>query len=117
MGTRVCVCICGLFSVYRADLLLLPKNISKCGVLVEKQKVIEIIGGGGGGGAANPFGAPAGGAGYGQQGYGYEQQATGGYDQGVNFGNQQQQQQQGYGPPGARPRVDVEASGEVDPNL
>ncbi|XP_062130863.1 major facilitator superfamily domain-containing protein 6 [Drosophila sulfurigaster albostrigata] len=81
--------------------------------------------GAGGGGAANPFGAPASNVGYGQpqqqqpnMGYGYEQQATGGYDQGggVAYG-QQQQQQAGYGPPGARPRVDVEASGEVDPNL
>lgn len=73
-------------------------------------------GGGGGGGGANPFGAPATSAGYGQQpgmGYGYE--ASTGYDQGVNYG--QQQQAAGYGPPGARPRVDVEATGEVDPNL
>lgn len=75
---------------------------------------------GGGAGAANPFGAPATGAGYGQQqqqGYGYEQQATGGYDQGMNYGQQQQQQAAGYGPAGTRPRVDVDASGEVDPNL
>lgn len=74
-------------------------------------------GGVGGGGGANPFGAPAGGAGYGQQRYGYEQQATGGYDQGMNYGIEPQQQAAGYGPPGARPRVDVEATGEVDPNL
>lgn len=73
----------------------------------------------GGGGAANPFGTP----GYVQpqqssMGYGYEEQPTAGYDQGggagIGFG---QQQAPGYGPPGARPRVDVEASGEVDPNL
>lgn len=74
----------------------------------------------GGGGAANPFGAPASSAGYGQQpnmGYGgYEEQATTGYDQGGQQGYGQQQAA-GYGPPGARPRVDVEASGEVDPNL
>lgn len=75
-------------------------------------------GGGGGGGGANPFGAPATSAGYGQQpgmGYGYEEQGATGYDQGGNYG--QQQQAAGYGPQGARPRVDVEASGEVDPNL
>lgn len=77
-------------------------------------------GGGGVGGGPNPFGAPASSAGYAQQpsmGYGgYEEQATTGYDQGgINYG--QQQQAAGYGPAGARPRVDVEASGEVDPNL
>ncbi|XP_034653619.1 major facilitator superfamily domain-containing protein 6 [Drosophila subobscura] len=75
----------------------------------------------GGGGAPNPFGAPAAAVpAYGQQGagYGYEQQQqpTGGYDQG-NYGEQQQQTAAGYGPAGARPRVDVEATGEVDPNL
>lgn len=48
-------------------------------------------------------------------GYGYEEQGATGYDQGGNYG--QQQQAAGYGPQGARPRVDVEASGEVDPNL
>lgn len=75
----------------------------------------------GGGGAANPFGAPASNVNYGQpqqpsMGYGYEEQPTAGYDQGggVAYG---QQQGAGYGPPGARPRVDVEASGEVDPSL
>ncbi|ALC41797.1 CG12858 [Drosophila busckii] len=73
--------------------------------------------GGAGGGAANPFGAPASAAGYAQPtnmgGYGYEEQANAGYDQGGGG----VRQQPGYGPPGVRPRVDVEASGEVDPNL
>ncbi|EDW00917.1 major facilitator superfamily domain-containing protein 6 [Drosophila grimshawi] len=77
-------------------------------------------GAGGGDGAANPFGAPTMSAGYSQQqqqGYGYEEQSTSGYDQGGGAGYGQQQQAAGYGPPGARPRVDVEATGEVDPNL
>lgn len=78
----------------------------------------------GGGGAANPFGAPASSVGYGQpqqpgMGYGYEQQSTGGYDQGggAGMGYGQPQQVPGYGPQGVRPRVDVEATGEVDPSL
>lgn len=76
---------------------------------------------GGGGGAANPFGAPSANVGYGQpqqpsMGYGYEEQPTAGYDQGGGAGYGQQQAP-GYGPPGVRPRVDVEATGEVDPNL
>ncbi|KAL7736474.1 hypothetical protein ACLKA6_019675 [Drosophila palustris] len=73
----------------------------------------------GGGGAPNPFGAPASNVGYGQQqgmGYGYEEQPTAGYDQGGGAGYGQQQAH-GYGPAGVRPRVDVEATGEVDPNL
>ncbi|XP_037952938.1 major facilitator superfamily domain-containing protein 6-like [Teleopsis dalmanni] len=86
------------------------------------------------GGAANPFGAPSGGGGGGyeqqQQGYGGYGQQTGGYDQGGGY-----MQDTGYGQNtaagygggmpsaggaqsyAARPRVDVEASGEVDPTL
>lgn len=82
------------------------------------------------GGGANPFGAPSG-----MGGGGYEQQPStfsdygggGGYDQSAGYG-----QDTGYGqnmagggagipqqPYGvaARPRVDVEAEGEVDPSL
>lgn len=76
-----------------------------------------------GGGAANPFGAPSGGGGYGQQSAGYDQ--SGGYGQ--NTGFTQSQADDGYGPgsagvqqpygTAARPRVDVEATGEVDPTL
>ncbi|XP_013119445.2 major facilitator superfamily domain-containing protein 6 [Stomoxys calcitrans] len=80
-----------------------------------------------GGGAPNPFGAPSGMGGYEQQqsqfgdygggGGGYDQ--SGGYGQDAGYG-------QGMGATGvpqqpygvaARPRVDVEAEGEVDPTL
>lgn len=75
--------------------------------------------GGGSSAGPNPFGAPASATNYGgQQGYGYDQGATGGYDQGMIFGDQQPNQPApSYGPAVARPRVDVEATGEVDPNL